>query len=116
MSHYTVLNSAGATQWSFRCPDEQDADQSAPPGMFLRKELGPPAQQPMPEPPPPEPAYVRERRLAYPSVAQQLDWLWQAMDAGQLPKIEPMYGQIKAIRLRFPKSIDPKDHGKTTDL
>lgn len=38
------------------------------------------------------------RRQAYPAIGDQLDMLWHAMDAGVLPKIEPMYSDIKAVK------------------
>lgn len=47
---------------------------------------------------------VSEQRMyAYPSVGEQLDCLWHAMDKGILPKIEPMYSQVKAVKDSIPK-------------
>ena len=43
------------------------------------------------------------RRNNYPDVGIQMDWLWHAMDAGTLPKIEPFYSEILAVKSRFPK-------------
>lgn len=50
-----------------------------------------------------DPEYVRNRRGAYPALGDQLDALWHAMDSGQLPKVEPMYSQVKAVKVRYPK-------------
>lgn len=51
----------------------------------------------------PIPQYVRDRRSAYPTFGDQLDMLWHAMDDGVIPKIEPMYSEIKAVKEQFPK-------------
>lgn len=47
--------------------------------------------------------YQISRRVTYPDVGEQLDALWHAMDEGILPKIEPMYSNIKATKEQFPK-------------
>lgn len=44
-----------------------------------------------------------QRMYAYPSVGEQLDAIWHAMDQGLLPKIEPMYSQVKAVKDSIPK-------------
>jgi len=43
------------------------------------------------------------RRRNYPSLSDQLDALWHAMNNGTLPKAEPFYSEIKAVKDRFPK-------------
>jgi hypothetical protein len=43
------------------------------------------------------------RRGAYPSIADQLDALWHAMDDGRLLKIEPMYSDCKTVKDTYPK-------------
>lgn len=43
------------------------------------------------------------RRNAYPSVGDQLDCLWKAMRDGQLPLVEPFYGDIAAVKAAHPK-------------
>jgi hypothetical protein len=43
------------------------------------------------------------RRSDYPTVQEQLDALWHAMDQGLLPKVEPMYSQVRAVKQRHPK-------------
>lgn len=50
-----------------------------------------------------KPQYMRERAEHYPSVGDQLDALWHAMDSGQTPKIEPFYSDILAVKVQFPK-------------
>lgn len=47
----------------------------------------------------------RDKRAAeYPSIEDQLDSLWHAMDQGVIDKVEPMYSQIKAVKDKYPKS------------
>jgi hypothetical protein len=47
--------------------------------------------------------YQRDRAKEYPSVGDQMDSLWHAMDAGTLPKIEPFYSDIKTVKNKYPK-------------
>lgn len=47
--------------------------------------------------------YAEVRYGLYPSVQEQLDMLWHAMDQGQMPKVEPFYSSIKAIKQAVPK-------------
>lgn len=47
--------------------------------------------------------YDNLRRIEYPSIGEQLDGIWHAMDQGLLPKIEPMYSQILAVKQKHPK-------------
>jgi len=47
--------------------------------------------------------YRKLRRATYPTVTEQLDALWHAMDTGLLPKIEPMYSQIKQVKTTYKK-------------
>ena len=53
--------------------------------------------------------YRKARAVEYPSVEQQLDSLWHAMHQGLLPKIEPMYSHILAVKTAYPKdnSVEP---------
>ena len=57
----------------------------------------------LPCPAPPEPSYRKQRSEAYPDVGQQLDALWHAMQDGTLPKAEPFFSSILAVKQRFPK-------------
>lgn len=55
--------------------------------------------------------YRLERRKSYPSVAEQLDMLWHAMDEGNVPVAEPWYSTIKAVKEKHPKKRLPRDIG-----
>lgn len=48
--------------------------------------------------------YRKLRAAEYPKVGDQLDMLWHAMDDGVIPKIEPMYSEIKAVKDKYQKS------------
>jgi hypothetical protein len=129
MSAFSVYNHAGEIQWSFACPDFEDHLQTIPLGMGLYKGETEPGDtidvatgslvkgRIAPSTPhAPDPAYVRARKAAYPSVQEQLDWLWHAMDRGDMSKVEPFYGHIKAVKTNFPKEIDMSDHGESIEL
>ena len=47
--------------------------------------------------------YQRVRATQYPSIADQLDMLWHAMDTGALPKVDSFYDAIKAVKDANPK-------------
>lgn len=48
-------------------------------------------------------SYAIERQSAYPPIGDQLGNLWDAMKAGTLPKVEPFYSQIQAVKDKYPK-------------
>lgn len=49
-------------------------------------------------------AIVRAARAAaYPRIGDQLDSLWKAMRDGTLPRVEPFYSQIEAVKAANPK-------------
>lgn len=50
--------------------------------------------------------YARVRRNMYPSVEDQLDMLWHAMDENQMVRIEPFYSAIKAVKDAVPKDTE----------
>lgn len=50
-----------------------------------------------------EKGYAALRQEAYPAIGVQLDMFWHAMNDGQIPKIEPFYSEIKAIKEKYPK-------------
>jgi hypothetical protein len=50
--------------------------------------------------------YSVSRKVSYPEVGEQLDALWHAMDQNVIPRIEPMYSNVKAVKDQFPKG-DP---------
>lgn len=64
----------------------------------------------------PLPDYVTQRMAAYPPVNQQLEWIWEAMDANLLPRIEPLYSQVKAVRELYPKTLDDVPQGPVVEL
>jgi hypothetical protein len=45
----------------------------------------------------------RARKKAYPSVEEQLDMLWRAMDTGEVQKALEFYNAIKKIKDAVPK-------------
>ncbi len=48
--------------------------------------------------------YRVARKKSYPSVQDQLDALWHAMNTGAVPVAEPFYSQIKAVKTKYPKA------------
>lgn len=113
MTHFTIYNAAGEILRSGQCSDG-DVDAQAGEGEFvLRAESNPetdrvdPVTQtliPNGKPPPPvDMDYQRARMDVYPSVGEQLDMLWHAMDSNQMQRLEPFYSTIKAIKDAYPK-------------
>jgi hypothetical protein len=49
------------------------------------------------------PTFENTRKFAYPSVRDQLDMLWHAMDSGQIPKAQKFYNALKAVKDKYPK-------------
>jgi hypothetical protein len=43
------------------------------------------------------------RKREYPPISTQLDALWHAMDAGEIPKATKFYDDIKKIKDKYPK-------------
>ena len=55
---------------------------------------------------PPEPViepYMEQRRFMYPSITNQLDMLWHAMDRGEIPKADRFFNAIKVVKDAIPK-------------
>jgi len=49
--------------------------------------------------------YQRDRAAAYPSIQEQLDLLWHAMDEGSIPGNKTAwYTAIQSVKIQFPKS------------
>lgn len=48
-------------------------------------------------------SYDMVRAAAYPSPAEQLDMLWHAMDTYAMPRSEPFYTSLSAIKSAYPK-------------
>ena len=53
----------------------------------------------------PTPAYVSQRKSAYPSIGDQLDMLWHSIDQNSALKSQyfDFYEAIKAVKVKFPK-------------
>jgi len=47
--------------------------------------------------------YRRVRARQYPTINDQLDMLWHAMDIGALPRVDAFYSAIKAVKDANPK-------------
>ncbi len=54
----------------------------------------------------PTPAYVSQRKLAYPSIGDQLDMLWHSIDQNSALKSQyfDFYEAIKAVKVKHPKN------------
>ena len=48
--------------------------------------------------------HAKARAAEYPSVTEQLDMLWHAMNEGQTPKAEPFYSALQKIKQQYPKA------------
>ena len=65
-------------------------------------ELEQPTEIPLPDPNY-TPPYTALRINSYPSIADQLDMLWHAMDSGEIPKSNTFYSAIETVKTKFPK-------------
>lgn len=63
---------------------------------------------PVNEPVPVLPEYVEQRLAIYPTVGEQLDMLWHAMDSGEIPKAMEFYQRIKAVKDAVPADAPVK--------
>ncbi|EKT4480247.1 hypothetical protein QEM02_000296 [Pseudomonas putida] len=48
--------------------------------------------------------HSKRRAAEYPSVEEQLDMLWHAMDQGLMPKVEPFYTTLQKVKQQHPKT------------
>lgn len=48
-------------------------------------------------------SHAEKRAAEYPSVEEQLDALWHAMDSGEVPKAQGWYDTIAQVKSRHPK-------------
>jgi hypothetical protein len=48
--------------------------------------------------------YARKRQVEYPTLGEQLDMLWHAIDSGTLDKDSHFYTALKAVKNKYPKS------------
>ena len=49
--------------------------------------------------------YLFDRKVAYPSVQDQLLMLWSSMDAGEIPQSKAFYNSIKTINDKYPQPV-----------
>jgi hypothetical protein len=49
--------------------------------------------------------YINKRITEYPSIQDQLNALWDAMDKGEIPKANAFYNSIKAVNDKHPKPV-----------
>jgi hypothetical protein len=47
--------------------------------------------------------YARNRKKSYPQIADQLDMIYHAIDAGALDKDSDFYKALKAVKDKYPK-------------
>ena len=47
--------------------------------------------------------YAAKRKASYPSVEEQFDLLWHAIDSGTLDKNSSFYTTLKATKDKYPK-------------
>ena len=50
-------------------------------------------------------SYLDKRKIAYPSVQDQLLALWSSMDTGEIPKSKAFYEAIKAVNDQYPAPV-----------
>ena len=116
MNHFAVLDASGQVIRTGQCPpEEHDAQvgegetlhvgdvqlgsrRLAGTDLFVTPTPLSPLNAPMPRAP-----YAVRRAAAYPSLEQQLDDLWHAMESGALPRAEPFYSRILAVKQAHPK-------------
>lgn len=48
--------------------------------------------------------YKKRRATAYPSISEQLDMLWHAMDRGEISVAREFYEAVKEVKEEFPKA------------
>jgi hypothetical protein len=49
-------------------------------------------------------AYIAQRQQAYPSIADQLDMLWHAIDSNTLDKESDFYTTLAEVKARYAKT------------
>ena len=111
--HFTIYNDAGEILRAGVCEANMVEAQAGPGEHVLEAEVDVEQDAINPvskvvvrggRPPPPIDMDYRKARLEqYPSINEQLDMLWHAMDGGVLPKVEPMYSRLKAVKQAYPK-------------
>jgi hypothetical protein len=113
MKHFVVHNSAGEIIRAGICQDEALNLQAIEPGEFVVEGEANPETDAID----PQTGQIlaggrvqvidmdyRKARLdAYPSVREQMDMLWHAMDDNALPRVEPFYTRLKVVKDAYPK-------------
>ena len=114
MKHFTVYSASGEILRSGICQDEMlEAQAHAEGELVLEAESDPEKDAVListgqvvigGRPAPPIDMDYRKARVdAYPSVRDQLDMLWHAMDEFHMARVEPFYSRIKATKDAYPK-------------
>lgn len=112
--HFTVFSPTGEILRSGSCQEEDLLLQAGAGELVIEAKSDPAADSVdpatgtvvvggRPKPPVrPEPYTVVRQRM-YPSVEDQLDMIWHAMHDNILPRVEPMYSMILAVKEAAPK-------------
>lgn len=53
--------------------------------------------------------YQRNRQPNYPSISDQLDMLWHAIDSGTLDKTSDFYLKLKEVKELYPKPLEEQN-------
>jgi hypothetical protein len=114
MKHFVVYNAAGEILRAGVCTDDVLEFQAAGPSEFVveaQADVEADAVDPATgqviaggrPPPPVDMDYRKARADVYPSVREQMDMLWHAMDGFHMPRVEPFYSRLKAVKDAYPK-------------
>lgn len=115
IKHFTIYDANGAILRAGSCPEEDFALQARSREMIVEAKADPRKDAVNPatgqvvvggRPPVPvqTPSYAEVRRNMYPSVEDQLDMIWHAMDQNVLPRVEPLYSMILSVKQAVPKN------------
>jgi hypothetical protein len=114
MKHFVVHNAAGDIIRAGVCQDEMFQLQAWAQGEFVieaQADVETDSVDPSTgrvvaggrPPPPVDMDYRKARAAAYPALSEQMDMLWHAMDEFHMPRVEPFYSRIKAVKDAYPK-------------
>jgi hypothetical protein len=102
MIHYIVLNTNGKIKQRGSCPSEEELPVITDHTVEI-----------VPEDDPRKPEKAKQdsyqdfRRMEYPTIGNQLDAIWKALEAfGMLdknPEVKAIYEQVKAVKSKHPK-------------
>lgn len=118
MKFFTIYNAGGEILRSGHCSPD-DFDIQAQPGELIVEAQSDPGKDAVnpatgeiikggrPARPEPVLPYTELRRRAYPPIGDQLDMLWHAMNENVLPRVEPLYSQLLAVKQAHPKPQQP---------